>query len=69
MGLEMNADKINYMIVSSSEFRTASESLENVAKFKYLGMTLTNRDEVKSRFNSVNTYFYSVQNLLPSCLI
>jgi hypothetical protein len=80
IGLEINAEKTKYMIMScypnsgqNQNIRMANESLENVAKFKYLGATLTNQndihDEIKSRLNSGNAYYHSSQNLLSSHLI
>jgi sorting nexin-29 len=70
-GLEINA---KYMIMSdhpnsgqNQNIRIANESFENVEKFKYLGMTLTNQndihDEITIKLNSGNACYYSVQNL------
>jgi hypothetical protein len=54
----------------NQNIRTANESFENVAKFRYLGTALTNRngmhDEIKSRLNAC---YHSVQNLWSSRLI
>jgi hypothetical protein len=79
IGLEINSEKIEYMIMSrhlnsvqNQNVRTDNESFEKVAKFKYLGKTLTNQnihDEIKSRLNSGNASYYSVQTLLSSHLI
>jgi hypothetical protein len=60
IGLEINAGKTECLIMSrypnsgqNQNIRIANESLENVARFKYLGMTLTNHndihDEIKIR--------------------
>jgi hypothetical protein len=80
VGLGINAEKTKYMIMTYHRnlgqkqiIKIANESFENVGKFKYLGTTITNQNginiEIKSRLNSGNACYYSVQNLLSSRLI
>jgi hypothetical protein len=75
--LEINAEKTKYMIMShhqnsgwNQNIRIANKSSGNVEKFKYLEITLTNQnyihDEIKSRLNSGNACYHSVQKL---CLL
>jgi hypothetical protein len=80
VGQEINSEKTKYMIMfrhpnsgQNQNIRIANGSFENVATFKYFGMTLTNQndihDEIKTRLNSGNACYYSVQNILSSRLI
>ena len=80
IGLEVNADKTKYMIMSRDQnagrnhsMKIDNNAVERVEEFKYLGTTLTNQnsiqEEIKSRLNLGNACYYSVQNLLSSRLL
>jgi len=79
IGLEVNADKTKYMVMSrdqnaerSHSVKYDNSSLERVEEFKCLGTTITNQnsiqEDIKSRLMSGNACCYSVQNLLSSSL-
>jgi hypothetical protein len=81
VGIEINAEKTKYVLLSchqnagqDHDIKIADRSYENVAQFKYLGMTVTKQnliqEEVKRRLNLGNACYHSVQNIcfLVCCL-
>jgi len=80
IGLEVNADKTKYMVMSrdqntgrSDSIKTDNSSFGRVEQFKYLGTTLRNQNSIKevikSRWKSGNACCHSVQNILSSRLL
>jgi hypothetical protein len=76
----VNPEKTEYMLMSRSQkkgqkhsTKIANRSFEEVAKFKYFGTILTDQncmhEEIKSRLNSGNACYHSIQNLLSCCLL
>jgi len=70
IGLEVNADKTKYMVMSREQnagrihsVRTDNSTFDREEEFKYLGTTLTNQnsiaEEIKSRLNSGNACYFS----------
>jgi len=79
-GLEVNVDKTKYTVMSWDQnsgriqyIKIDNSSFEKVEEFKYLGTTLTyqnsTQEEIKSRLNSGNACYNSVQDLLSSRLL
>jgi hypothetical protein len=73
--MEGNPEKTKYMLMSRSQktgqkhgIKIENRTFEDVAKFKYLGTTLTDKshmhEEIESRLNSGNVCYHSVQSLL-----
>ena len=80
IGLEVSADKTKYIVMSRDQnagrihsVRTDNSTFHRVDDFKYLGTTLTNHnsiaEEIKSRLESGNACYHSVQKLLSSRLL
>jgi hypothetical protein len=72
--LEVNSEKTKYMLMTRKKtgekhgIKIANRSFGGVAKFKYLRTTLTDQncmqEDIKSRLNSGNACYHSVQSLL-----
>jgi hypothetical protein len=73
-------EKTKHMLLSrhhntgqNYDMKIANRSFENVARFKCLGVTVTNENfvqvEIKRRSNSENACSHSVQNVLSSLLL
>jgi hypothetical protein len=79
VGLEVNSEKTKYMVTSHKKagqkhsIQIANRSFEVVAKFRYVGTTLTDQhsmqEKIDSRLNSGNGCYHSVQSLLSYRLL
>jgi hypothetical protein len=79
-GLEVNADKTKYMVMSrdqnagrSHNIKIDNRPFERVEEFKYCETNLKHQnsiqEEIKIRLKSTNACYHSVQNLSSSCLL
>jgi hypothetical protein len=80
IGLEVNADKTKYMVMSrernagrDDSVKNDNSSIEKVEEFRYLGTMLTDQNsiqkEIKKKLKLGNACYHSVQNLLSSRLL
>jgi hypothetical protein len=80
VGLEVNTEKTKYMLLpchqnsgQNYDIKTANQPFENVAQFKYLGMTVTCQnliqEEIRKRLNFSNACYHSIYKVLSSCLL
>jgi hypothetical protein len=79
VGLEVNSEISKYMLMSRSQktgqkhsIKIAHRFFEDIAKFKYIGTTLTDQNcahkEVNSTLNSGNACYHSVKSSLSRLL-
>ena len=72
--LEVNSEKTKYMITSRHQNVIQNQnivirnlSFENAEKLRYLGVTVTNtndiREEIKHGINMRNAFYYSLENV------
>ena len=77
IGLEVNYEKTKYMITSHQQNIVQNQnivienlSFEKVENFKYLGVMVTNtndiHEEIKRRINMGNACYYSLEKILSS---
>jgi hypothetical protein len=80
VGAEVNTEKAKYMLMSRHQnagqnrnIMIVNRCFENVARFRYLGTTVINRNliqgEIKRTLKSGNACYHSTQNLLSSRLL
>ena len=80
IGLGVNSEKTKYMITSRHQNGIQNQnivienlSFENVEKFKYLEVTVTNtndiRQRIRRRINMGNAWYYSLEKILSSRLL
>jgi hypothetical protein len=81
VGLEVNLEKTKYMLMSHCKkagqrhsIRIANRSFEGLAKFKYLGTTLTDQncmnEEIKSKIKLGECLLqFSPESCLPTCCL
>jgi hypothetical protein len=80
VGIVVKTGETKYMSLShrqnaveNHDIKIADRYFENMAQFRYLGATVTDKnliqEEIKRRLNEGNACYHSVQNLLSSQLL